>query len=110
VRTKNLWIKEEYLDQILRGDKDVEVRVGYSNISRLREGDVLLLNGEHAYQITRVGRYASHDMLVQQEDIERIAPGMSRDEVLAELKRIYPPEKEALGVVALEVRPANRAD
>jgi ASC-1-like (ASCH) protein len=107
VRTKTLWIKDEYLDQILRGEKDVEVRVGYHNISRLQEGDVLLLNGKYPYEIARVGRYASHEALLEGEDTTRIAPGVSRGELLAALRRIYPPEKEALGVIALEIAPGR---
>jgi ASC-1-like (ASCH) protein len=105
VRTKTLWIKDEYLDQILRGEKDVEVRVGYRNISRLQEGDVLLLNDEHCYEITRVARYASHEELLEREDTPRIAPGMSRRELLGALRRIYPSDTEALGVIALEIAP-----
>ena len=32
MRTKTLWIKDEYLQLILAGRKTIEVRVGYSNI------------------------------------------------------------------------------
>ena len=107
MRTKTLWIKDECLDQILSGEKDVEVRVGYRNISRLREGDVLLLNDEHPYEVSRVARYNSHEALLEREDTTRIAPGMSRGELLVALRRIYPPEKEALGVIALEIAPVG---
>ena len=44
VRTKTLWIKEEYLGAILAGRKTVEVRVAYPNIARLQLDDRLLLN------------------------------------------------------------------
>ena len=109
MRTKTLWIKDEYLDRILRGEKDVEVRVGYRNISRLQEGDVLLLNDEHPCEVKRVARYASHEELLEREDATRIAPGMSRAELLAALRRIYPSEKEALGVIALGIAPVREA-
>ncbi|MBM3190860.1 MAG: ASCH domain-containing protein, partial [Chloroflexi bacterium] len=42
-RVKTLWIRDEYLQQILAGRKTVEVRVGYANIRRLRTGDALML-------------------------------------------------------------------
>ncbi len=48
---KVLWIKQPYLEQILAGDKTVEVRVGYKNIRRLREGDQLKLNDQHVVTI-----------------------------------------------------------
>jgi ASC-1-like (ASCH) protein len=105
-RVKTLWIKDKYLEQILRGTKTVEVRVGYSNILRLRPGDLLRLNDRHLYVIRRVARYADFRELLEHEDHRRIAPDTPPDELLNVARRIYPPEKEALGVVALEIAPA----
>jgi ASC-1-like (ASCH) protein len=56
VRTKTLWIRDEYLGQVLDGRKSVEVRVGYSNIVRLQPGDRLLLNDRYPYLICRIER------------------------------------------------------
>jgi ASC-1-like (ASCH) protein len=47
MRTKTLWIKDEYLQLILAGRKTIEVRVGYSNIVRLQVGDRVSLNEQH---------------------------------------------------------------
>ena len=109
MRTKTLWIRDEYLGEILTGRKDIEVRVGYSNITRLQVGDILKLNDRYSYVIARIGRYDSHEALLEAEEPRRIAPGMSRKELLAALRDIYPPEKEALGIVALEIKPAGEA-
>jgi HAD superfamily hydrolase (TIGR01662 family) len=87
----------------LAGRKRVEVRVGYDNILRLRAGDSLKLNGTYPAIIRRIGQYASFEELLTQEDPAAIAPGLASEEVLATLGDIYPSEKEALGVVALEV-------
>jgi len=103
VRTKTLWIRDEYLQEILTGRKDIEVRVGYSNIVRLQVGDVLRLNDRYPYVITRIGQYGSHEELLEHEDPARIAPGVSRETLLAALRDIYPAKKEALGVIALEI-------
>jgi ASC-1-like (ASCH) protein len=103
VRTKTLWIKDEYLDWILAGRKTVEVRVAYSNITRLQPGDRLLLNGCHPVAIRRISRYASFEELLAQEDPASIDPDLPPSELLPALRAIYPVEKEALGVVALEV-------
>ena len=105
VRTKTLWVKDEYLQLILAGRKSVEVRVGYSNVVRLKRGDRLLLNGRHAFIIKRIVRYASFEELLAQEDAERIAPGLSADQLLRRLSAIYPEDKAALGIVALEIEP-----
>jgi ASC-1-like (ASCH) protein len=103
MRTKTLWIKDEYLRLILEGHKSIEVRVGYSNITRLQVGDRLLLNDQHSFVIRRIGRYVSFEELLAREDVASIAPDVPPGQLLEELRAIYPPEKEALGVVALEI-------
>jgi ASC-1-like (ASCH) protein len=103
MRTKTLWIRDEYLQQILEGGKTVEVRVAYKNIARLQLGDRLLLNDRHPFRVRRIGRYADFDELLAREDAAAIAPGLTADELLSTLRTLYPPEKERLGVVALEI-------
>ena len=107
---KVLWIKQPYLEQILAGDKSVEVRVGYKNIQRLREGDQLKLNDQHVVTIRRIARYSSFEELLAHEDPARIAPKLSPAELLDVLRQIYPPEKETLGVIALEIALAVKVD
>ena len=102
--TKTLWVKDEYLQQILSGRKTVEVRVAYSNIARLEPGDRLLLNGQYLYLITAIRRYPDFEALVAAEDAAAIAPDMpGREALLAACRAIYSPDKEALGVVALQI-------
>jgi HAD superfamily hydrolase (TIGR01509 family) len=100
---KTLWVRQPYLDQILAGEKTVEVRVGYDNIRRLRPGDRLRLNDHHLAEIRRVAHYDDFEALVAAEDANAIAPGLAPDELLGTLRDIYSPEKEALGPVALEL-------
>jgi len=106
-REKVLWVREPYLQQILAGRKTIEVRVAYANIVRLEVGDILRLNDEHPFRIRRIGRYASFEEMVQHEDPRAIAPDTSPGELLPAMRAIYPPEKEALGVVALELERAD---
>ncbi len=105
MRTKTLWIKDEYLRLILAGRKTIEVRVGYSNITRLQVGDRLLLNDQHPFVIRRIGHYASFEELLAHEDAASIAPDVPPAQLLEMMRAIYPPQKEALGVVALEIEP-----
>lgn len=100
---RTLWIKEQYLQHILAGDKTIEVRVAYPNITRLQPGDLICLNERHAAVVLRLACYPSFEELLQSEDPARIAPHLDRQELLSALRAIYPPEKEALGVVALEL-------
>ena len=105
--TKTLWIQDKYLQQILDGRKTVEVRVAYSNIARLQPGDILLLNNQHRYVISDIRRYPDFAAMVATEETSAIAPNLPHPSaLLAACRAIYSPEKEALGVVALEILPA----
>jgi ASC-1-like (ASCH) protein len=108
MRAKTLWIREKYLAAIRQGRKTVEVRVAYPNIARLEVGDRLLLNKEVPYGIRRIEHYASFEELLAHEDPSDIAPDLPPGEVLPTLRAIYPPEKEALGIVAPEIEPFAR--
>ena len=110
MRTKILWIKEEFLQQILEGRKTIEVRVAYSNITRLKPGDTLVLNEQHPFIITRISRYANFSDLLTHESANAIAPNSEPENLLPHIREIYPPEKEALGVVALAIKPATDTD
>lgn len=101
--TRTLWTRDQYLIQILRGEKTIEVRVGYPNIVRLKVGDVIRLNDRYPAQIRRIAHYRSFDHLLETEDPSRIAPGASKEELQAALRSIYPPGKEPLGAVAIEL-------
>ena len=100
---KTLWIKDEYLRWILQGRKTIEVRVAYSNIARLLVGDHVMLNDQHPFVIQRIGRYANFAELLANENPQAIAPDLSSEQLLAALRKIYPPAKESLGVIALEI-------
>ncbi len=100
---KVLWIREPYLRQILARRKTVEVRVGYPNILRLRPGDRFRLNDEYPAVLRRIRVYASFDQLLAHEDSAAIAPDLSPDQLPDALRQVYPPDKEALGAVALEI-------
>ncbi len=107
MKTKTLWIKDESLQQILAGDKTIEVRVAYSNLHRLQVGDCLRLNDQYPFVITRIGRYTNFEELLAHENPAAIAPELPPDQLLAALRAIYPPDKEALSVIALEIAPEH---
>ena len=107
MRTKTLWMKDMYLEQILAGQKTIEVRVAYSNIVRLEVGDRLLLNDVHPYMIRRVARYRSFEALLADEEAEAIAPGVPADALLVRMRELYSAEKESLGIIALEIEAEN---
>jgi len=107
MRTKTLWIRQAYLHAIRQGPKTVEVCVAYRNIARLAVGDLLLLNDVHRDAIRRIRRYATFEELLAGEDVAAIAPDIPPGDLLVALREIYPPEKEAMAVIALEVEPGG---
>jgi ASC-1-like (ASCH) protein len=107
MREKTLWIKDDYLAHILSGRKNVEIRIGYSNITRLQVGDCLLLNDRYPYTIERIDHYQNFEELLSNEDPSAIAPDMTAADLLNQLRKIYPAEKESLGVIALEILPTK---
>ena len=109
-RVKTLWIRPEYLAQILEGRKRVEVRVGYKNIARLQPGDLLKVNDIHRARIVRVSSYPGFEQLLAHEEPTAIAPDLPPAEILPALRALYPPEKEALGAVALEIELIHPAE
>ncbi len=56
-------------------------------------------------QVKRVTEYASFDDMLAHEDPRSIGGdlGESREELLSVIRSIYPPEKEQLGVLAIEI-------
>jgi hypothetical protein len=54
-------------------------------------------------RVKRVARYDSFEALLDAEGPEKVNPASPRDQQLASIRRIYGPEKEALGVLAIEI-------
>ncbi len=105
MKTKTLWIRDEFLEPILAGKKTLEIRVAYSNITRLEPGDRVLFNERYPFKIHRIARYENFEKLLANESAEAIRPGLPPDQLLGALRAVYPADKEALGVVALEIEP-----
>lgn len=103
----SLNIRKPYFDLIASGAKTIEVRVGYPKIRKFAAGDVLRFTCEDESLTTRiieVKEYASFKAMLDTEDAAAIGgPDMTHDQLVAAIRDIYPPEKEALGVFALHL-------
>ncbi|MET8623758.1 ASCH domain-containing protein [Kitasatospora sp. NPDC004669] len=97
---------DRYFRVLASGKKNIEVRVLYPKFSELASGDFIRFDSEAGVCLARVKRataYESFDQLLDAEEPARIDPEASRQQQLVNLRRIYSPEKEALGVLAIEV-------
>jgi ASC-1-like (ASCH) protein len=101
-------IRKEYLKLIIDGVKTVEVRVGYPRMRSIQPGQELtFVSGDQKVPTTvkRVTEYPSFEEMLDRKDARSIGGdlGESRENLLAVIRNIYPPEKERLGVLAIEI-------
>ncbi len=105
-RAREMPIYKRYFDLIAAGTKTIEVRVAYPSNKRLAAGQLLKFTcrGEQCLtRITRITTYASFDDMFDHENVVTVNPTATREQQLASIRLIYPAEKEALGVIAIEV-------
>ncbi|MER5780196.1 ASCH domain-containing protein [Streptomyces mobaraensis] len=100
-------IRRPYYELIASGAKTIEVRVGYPKIRKITAGDTLRIScGDDALttRVIAVKEYPSFQAMLEAEDAAAIGgPDMTHEQLVAAIREIYPPEKEALGVFALHL-------
>lgn len=95
-----------YFDLVASGRKVIEVRVQYPNLRNLAAGQYIRFacgTDECLVQVTRVARYDTFEEMLDTEGPARVNPDSPREEQLANIRRIYGPGKEALGVLAIGI-------
>jgi len=106
-RKRLMWIKRRFRDLILSGEKTLEVRVLYPNLRSIRRGELINLNNQATIRVKDVRTYSTFEEMLSHEEASRIVPGSTREELLKLLKSLYPPHKERLGVLVLEIEPVE---
>ncbi|GAB2698948.1 ASCH domain-containing protein [Kitasatospora kifunensis] len=100
-------IRQPYFDLIQAGTKTIEVRVGYPGMRKIQTGETLVFTSGDTTcrtKVVKVSEYSSFEEMLDTEDNHAIgSEGMTRDELLAVCRDIYPPEKEKLGVLAIHI-------
>ena len=109
---REIIIRREYLKLITDGVKTVEVRVAYPRMRTIQPGqELMFVSGDVQVPTTvrRVTEYRSFEEMLGHEDARSIGGdlGESREDLLAAIRSIYPPEKERLGVLAIEIELAR---
>ncbi|WP_017580432.1 ASCH domain-containing protein [Nocardiopsis valliformis] len=96
----------QYFDLVASGEKTTEIRVDDASRKRLREGDLIRFkcqNEDVLTRITRLARYTDFDEMFRHEPVSSVDPTASKAEQLRGIREIYPPEREALGVIAIGI-------
>ena len=75
-RNHDLRIRRYYFDHIDSGRKPLEVRVGYSHIKKIKEGDTITFKdySTQAFNVIRVKRYEDFAEMLDTEDSQKIIP------------------------------------
>jgi ASC-1-like (ASCH) protein len=106
VRAHEMGIYKRYFDLIATGRKTTEIRVNDSSRKKIKEGSLIRFRcqgDELLTRVTKVARYANFDEMFDNEQVAAVNPLATREEQLANIRQIYPPEREALGVVAIGI-------
>ncbi|GAA1441640.1 ASCH domain-containing protein [Nocardiopsis tropica] len=105
-RAHEMGIYKRYFDLITSGRKTTEIRVDDSSRKRLKVGDLLRFrcrDEEILTRITRLARYTDFEEMFDHEPVSSVNPTATREDQLRNIREIYPPEREALGVVAIGI-------
>jgi ASC-1-like (ASCH) protein/predicted N-acetyltransferase YhbS len=105
---RTMRLKQRFLDYVRDGHKTLEVRVAYPHVTSISPGERIRFMSRTETEIVKVKavrRYDSFEKMLLVEAPEKIVPGVTLDELTRLLHEIYPPSKESLGVVVLEVQP-----
>lgn len=111
-RVRELNLYRQYFDLVAAGTKTIEVRVKYPHLADLAAGDVIRfrIKGTDetcAVKVKRVTEYPDFETLLDGEGPANVNPTATRDQQLANIRAIYPPEKERLGALAIEIEGAT---
>lgn len=105
-RAHEMGIYKRYFDLIASGRKTTEIRVNDSSRAKIKPGALIRFRcqgNEVLTRVTRVNRYLNFDDMFDHEPVASVNPLATREEQLANIRQIYPPEREALGVIAIGI-------
>ncbi|WP_060887749.1 ASCH domain-containing protein [Streptomyces caniscabiei] len=107
-RVIELNLYPQYFDLVAVGRKTREVRVKYPKFEGLAAGDLIRFSVKNTdrsclTRVTRVAEYASFEDLLDTEGPSQVNPEATREEQIVNIRRIYGPEKERLGCLAIGI-------
>ncbi|GGW33335.1 hypothetical protein GCM10010503_06700 [Streptomyces lucensis JCM 4490] len=107
-RVRELNLYRHYFDLVAAGTKTIEVRVKYPHLADLAAGDTIRFRVKGTdetceVKVKRVTEYPDFETLLDGEGPANVNPTATREQQLANIRAIYPPEKEALGALAIEI-------
>lgn len=98
-------IYKQYFDMIKNGLKTVEIRVAYPSMKNIKVGTIIRFNDDSncTRRVKRVTYYKSFSEMMSKENPKTLNPYRTAEEQLSDIRKIFPPDKERLGVIAFEL-------
>ena len=106
MKTYRLKIKEKYLRYLEKGDKKYEIRVGYPQIKLISISDVIDFRGSK-FKVTDILIFRNFNELFKNIDSNLIIPDMDMNSAIKVLRKIYPKNKEKLGIYVFRLERLN---
>jgi ASC-1-like (ASCH) protein len=111
-RRHELNLYRKYFDLVAAGRKTIEVRVRYPHLADMAAGDEIRFRIKGTSEtcdvrVLRVAAYDDFEALLDGEGPANVNPISTREQQLANIRSIYPPQKEALGALAIEIELVN---
>jgi len=106
MKVYRLRVKEEYLQDIISGQKKIEVRAAYPKFRDIQPGDKIVFNGSVPAVVTGVKRYETFRQALREEPLKRIFPDEpSFERAVKRFHNMYPRWKEdRYGVIAIRFK------
>lgn len=107
-RVRELNLYRQYFDLVAAGTKTIEVRVKYPHLADIGAGDIIRFRIKGTdetceVRVQRVIEYLDFEALLDGEGPTNVNPTATREQQLTNIRAIYPPEKEALGALAIHI-------
>lgn len=90
---KDLRFKRKYFMMAQSGNKTLECRVNYPDLRVIKKGEQIRYFWEDLeliVEIVNIRRYQTFREMLEKEDVNKLVPGMSREDALREYESIYP--------------------
>jgi len=106
---KDLRFKRKYFLPIQSGQKTLECRINYPFLRSVKIGDWMKYFWEHLsviVEIAAIRHYQTFKEMLSKENVEKLVPGMSKEQALSEYESIYPEWKvrKNSGLVVFEIK------
>ena len=82
---REIYLKEQFFELILSGLKTAELRVAFGSFANIKAGDEIIFKSGGGksvnVEITNIKEYQDLDEVLQSEDVSKIAPNMSAEQI-----------------------------